>query len=263
MAAALRPWSSVPRPACWLLAASLLLQLGWRLAQQQSPPQARPLPAAPAAPVARLASLGEPLAMSKAMLLYLQAFEDQPGVSLPWRVLDYERLAGWLETAQTLDPRSRYALVAASEVYAGVADPVRVRRMLDFVAASFAADPARRWPAMAQAALVAKHQLHDLPLALSYARALRRLATGPQVPSWVREMEAFILEDMDQLDSARLVIGGLIQSGQVSDSHELAFLARRLDELADQIAAKKAKCAHGNSAPCTPAITIPAHGHLQ
>jgi hypothetical protein len=189
--------------------------------------------------VARLASLGEPLAMSKAMLLYLQSFEDQPGVSLPWRALDYERLAGWLDTAQTLDPRSQYALVAASEVYAGVADPQRARRMLAFVAASFAADPQRRWPAMAQAVLVARHQLHDLPLALGYARELRRLATGPHVPPWVREMEAFILEDMDQLDSARLVIGGLIASGQISDPHELAFLARRLEELA----AKKAKTA--------------------
>jgi len=54
------------------------------------------------------------------------------------------------------------------------------------------------------------------------------------VPAWVREMEAFILEDMDQLDSARLVIGGLIASGQISDPHELAFLARKLDALADK-----------------------------
>ena len=235
-----KPLSSVPR-ALWLaLALTLLLQLGWQLAQSIKPPQARPLPPPPSAAMARLASLGEPLAMSKAMLLHLQSFEDQAGVSLPWRALDYDRLAAWLDTAQTLDPRSRYALVAASEIYAGVADPARARRMLAFVSASFAAGPARRWPAMAQATMVAKHQLHDLPLALGYARQLRRLATGPQVPPWVREMEAFLLEDMDQLDSARLVIGGLIQSGQITDPHELAFLARRLDALASQIAAKKA-----------------------
>ncbi|MGK5019640.1 hypothetical protein [Janthinobacterium lividum] len=239
MAGAPRPWSSVPRPLCWLLAACLLLQLGWRLSQQYAPAQAQPLPAAPPAAVARLASLGEPLAMSKAMLLYLQSFEDQPGLSLPWRQLDYDRLAAWLETAQTLDPRSQSALLAASVVYAGVADPQRARRMLAFVADSFATDPQHRWPAMAQAVLVAKHQLHDLPLALVYARALRQLAAGPQVPSWVREMEAFILEDMDQLDSARLLIGGLIASGQISDPHELAFLARRLDELSK----RKAKAA--------------------
>ena len=199
MAAAQRPWTSVPRPLCWLLAACLLLQLGWRLAQQHTPAQARPLPAAPPASVARLVSLGEPLAMSKAMLLYLQSFEDQPGVILPWRELDYDRLAGWLETAQTLDPRSRYALVPPAKC-TDVADPQRARRMLAFVAASFAADP-RSAARHGAGGAGAKHQLHDLPLALSYARALRQLTTGSHVPPWVREMEAFLLEDMDQLDA--------------------------------------------------------------
>lgn len=227
-----KPLSSVPRPLWLALVLALLLQLGWQLAQRTAPPQARPLPPPPSAAMARLASLGEPLAMSKAMLLYLQSFEDQDGVSLPWRALDYDHLALWLDTAQTLDPRSRYALVAASEIYAAVADPVRARRMLAFVSASFALDPARRWPAMAQAALVAKHQLHDMPLALSLARQLRRQATGPDVPAWVRQMEAFILEDMDQFDSAQIVLGGLIASGQITDPHELAFMARKLDEIA-------------------------------
>ena len=226
-----RPLSSVPRPLWLVLALAVLLQLGWQLAQRHAAPPARPLPPAPSPALARLASLGEPLAMSKAMLLYLQSFEDQDGVSLPWRQLDYERLAGWLETAQTLDPRSRYALVAAGEVYAGVADPARARRMLAFVSASFAQDPARRWPAMAQAALLAKHQLHDLPLALTLARQLRLKTLGVDVPAWVRQMEAFILEDMDQLDSAKLLVGGLIASGQITDPHELAFMARRLEEI--------------------------------
>ena len=241
-----KPLSAVPRPLWLALVLALLLQLGWQLAQRQAPPQARPLPPPLPAAIARLASLGEPQAMSKAMLLYLQSFEDQAGVGLPWRALDYDNLALWLDTAQLLDPRSRYALVAASEVYAGAADPVRARRMLRFVSTSFAADPARRWPAMAQAALVAKHQLHDLPLALQLARQLRLQATGKDVPAWVRQMEAFVLEDMDQFESAQIVLGGLIASGQISDPHELAFMSRRLEELA---ARKK--------------ISIPGNTHLQ
>lgn len=241
-----KPLSSVPRTVWVALALTLLLQLGWQLAQRSSPPQARPLPPPPSAAMARLASLGEPLALSKTMLLYLQSFEDQAGVSLPWRAFDYDRLAAWLDTAQMLDPRSRYALVAASEIYAAVDDPARARRMLQFVSASFAADPARRWPAMAQAALIAKHQLHDLPLALTLAHQLRLQATGPDVPAWVRQMEAFVLEDMDQFDSAQIVLGGLMASGQITDPHELAFMARRLEEMA----AKKK-------------IAIPGNGHLQ
>lgn len=227
-----RPLSAVPRVLWLLLALCLLFQVLWQVSRRSATPQAQILPAPPGVAMARLASLGEPLAMARAMLLHLQSFEDQPGVSLAWRALDYDRLAGWLETAQALDPRSQYALVAAGSVYAGVADPARVRRMLRFVADSFAADPQHRWPAMAQATLTARHQLHDLALARRYARELRLHASGPGVPAWVRQMEAFILEDMDQLDSARLVLGGLIDSGQISDPNELAFMARRLDALA-------------------------------
>jgi len=238
VSAQLRPFSSVPRALWWLLALCLLLQVGWQLSQRSSTAQVQPLPAPPSVALARLASLGEPQAMARAMLLHLQAFDDQPGVSLPWRTLDYAHLTGWLATAQALDPRSQYALLAASTVYTGVADPARVRRMLRFVADSFAQDPQHRWQAMAQATLAARHQLHDLPLARSYARQLRLQATGPGVPAWVRQMEVFILEDMDELHSAQLVLGALLASGQMTDPNELAFMARRLDELAARKAAQ-------------------------
>jgi len=47
------------------------------------------------------------------------------------------------------------------------------------------------------------------------------------VPLWARQMEAFILEDMDELETARLIIGGYIQSGDVRDPGELRFLEER------------------------------------
>jgi len=44
-------------------------------------------------------------------------------------------------------------------------------------------------------------------------------------------MEIFILEDMDELETARLIIGGYIQSGSVKDPAELRFLDERLKQL--------------------------------
>jgi hypothetical protein len=131
-----------------------------------------------------------------------------------------------------LDPRGQYPLLAASTVYSAVNDPARQRLMLDLVYRAFLADPARRWPSMAQAVLQARHRLHDLPLARRYAAALRQRATGPDVPAWAREMEIFIAEDMNELDSARALIGGLIASGHITDPHELRFLAARLERIA-------------------------------
>jgi hypothetical protein len=41
----------------------------------------------------------------------------------------------------------------------------------------------------------------------------------------------FILEDMNELDSARALIGGLLRGGQITDANELKFLSGRLDRL--------------------------------
>ncbi len=237
--AALRPWSSVPRAVPLLLAAALLLQLLWQAGRPAPRAQAQALPPPPPLAALQLASLGEPAALSRATMLYVQGHDDQAGLSLAWRTLDYGRLAAWLQRALELDPRSQYPLLAASEVYAAVSDPARCRLMLEFVYARFAEDPDRRWPWLAHAALVARHRLHDLPLARRYAQAIRLRATGPGVPAWARELELFMAEDMNELDSARALIGGLLHDGLITDPHELRFLAERLERLGGPAAPKR------------------------
>ena len=231
MASTLKPISAVPRAVLAALALALLLQVLWQAAGPA--PRARPqdLPPAPSRAALRLAALGDPVALSKGLMLYVQAHDDQAGVSIAWRDMDYARVAAWLRRVQELDPRGQYPLLAASQVYGAVGDPARARLMLDFVYARFEEDPDRRWPWLAHAALVAKHRLHDLPLARRYARAIRLRATGPRVPAWARELEVFILEDMNELDAARQLIGGLLAGGQITDPHELKFLAERLEQL--------------------------------
>ncbi|WP_189442179.1 hypothetical protein, partial [Pseudoduganella dura] len=183
------------------------------------------LPAPPPAAALRLASLGDGLAAARLVMLYLHAFD----AGIPLRELDYGHVAGWLEVALALDPRSRQPLQAAAQVYAAVADPVRVRIMLGVVERAFAADPARRWPEMAQAAVIARHRLHDMALARRYARAVRLHA--PAAPPWARQLELFILQDMSELDSARAVAGALLSDGTITDPNEIRFLERRLREL--------------------------------
>jgi len=43
-------------------------------------------------------SLGEPIALAQWLTLYLQAFDNQPGVSIPFQDLDYPRVIRWLDT---------------------------------------------------------------------------------------------------------------------------------------------------------------------
>jgi hypothetical protein len=226
-----RPISSVPKPALLLLALGLGLQIAWHGSQPQRLTKAENLPQAPSLSTLRIASFGEPIALAKALMLYLQAFDNQPGISLPFRELDYGRVQDWLDRILQLDPPGQYPLLAASRLYGEVSDETRQRLMLEFVHHRFLDDPNHRWPWLAHAAVIAKHRLKDLPLARKYAQAIRVHASGSEVPRWAKQMEIFILEDMNELESAKILIGGLLQSGQISDKHEIHFLEEELNAL--------------------------------
>jgi hypothetical protein len=226
-----RPLSAVPTATWIALAATLAAQIGWRSLQGPAGATAADLPPPPSAAALHLASFGEPSALSRLAMLYLQAF-DYGGENVnPYRRLDYARLTGWLAAILALDPRGQYPLFAAARIYAEVPDEARCRTMLEFIYREFLADPDRRWPWLAHAALLAKHRLNDLPLARRYAAAIDRHTHAASVPLWARQMEIFILEDMNELEAARILLGGLLESGQIQNATEARFLRERLEEL--------------------------------
>jgi hypothetical protein len=218
-----RRLGSVPAWLWLALGAALAGQVALRAGSRPAASAAE-LGPAPSAQALRLASFGEPEALSRVAMLYLQGFELGPR-------LDYERLIAWLRALLALDPRGQYPLFAAARVYAEVPDAARARRMLEFIHEQYLLDPDQRWPWLAHAALLAKHRLRDLPLARRYAAAIDRHTTAGDVPLWARQMEVFILEDMNELEAARIVLGGLLESGKVHDADEARFLRRKLEEL--------------------------------
>jgi hypothetical protein len=217
----------VPAWVLGVLAASLAAQLAWHAGHSPLFHARESLPRAPRPEVLRLAALGEDPAAARLVMLYLQGFD--------LRGLDYHRLTGWLRDALALDPRSAYPLFAAARVFAETPDPAASRLALEFVYEAFARDPDRRWPWLAHAALLAKHRLKDLPLARRYAAAIRLETRSPDVPAWAKEMEAFILEDMNELAAAKIVLGALLEHGDLKDPNERRFLERRLQELEKRV----------------------------
>ncbi len=230
-----RPVSAVPGWIACLLAAALAIQFASHFAHRARAPSASDLPRAPSAQALQLAGLGEPAALARLAMIWLQAFDSSGDNAVPYRQLDYTRLVAWLRAILTIDPRSEYPLFAAARIYAENPDPVKARLILDFIASEFAADPNQRWPALAHATLIAKHRLRDLPLARRYAAAIRQMVTADSVPLWAKQMEVFILEDMNELEAARIVLGGLLAAGQIRDVAEQRFLQRRLEELERRI----------------------------
>jgi hypothetical protein len=47
-------------------------------------------------------------------------------------------------------------------------------------------------------------------------------------------MHIYALEDMDEVESAKILLGGLLESGAITDEHELWFLQERLKKLEEQ-----------------------------
>jgi hypothetical protein len=223
--------SAVPRMLLALLALGLAAQLALKAAAPPPKASAEELPPAPSIGALRLASFGDPVALAKALMLYLQAFDYQSGTRVPYRDLDYDRLEAWLARILELDPQGQYPLLAAARLYAEVPVDSKQRSMLEFIYREFLRDPNRRWPWLAHATVIAKHRLHDLPLARRYAHAIQQYAVAENVPLWARQMEAFILEDMNELEAARLVIGGYLQAGNIKDPAELKFLEEHLKQL--------------------------------
>ncbi|MYH70788.1 MAG: hypothetical protein F4147_12210 [Gammaproteobacteria bacterium] len=177
-----RPLSTVPLPVLAVLIASLVIQVCWSYAQPRAAATAESLPDAPDTGLLRLYGLGEPDTLAKILMLWLQAFDNQPGVSIPFARLDYARVINWLDALLDLDSRFQYPLLSASRVYTQTPDDAGKRQMLEFVHRRFLEDPDRRWPWMAHGVYVAKHRIKDLQLALKYANALRLNVSSDAAP---------------------------------------------------------------------------------
>jgi len=226
-----RPINVVPAPALALLAIGLLAQITWHGMRPVPQARAEALPAPPSLATLQVSSAGDRVGFSKALMLWLQAFDNQPGISIPFRDLDYGRVVRWLDRILSLDERADYPLLAAARLYGEVPVPDKQRQMLEFVYQQFLKDPNHRWPWLAHAVYVAKHRIRDLPLALKYADALANHATGPNVPTWAKQMNIFVLEDMGEIEAAKVLIGGLLEGGKITDPAEQRFLMDRLEQL--------------------------------
>lgn len=217
--------------AMLMLSSALLVQILFATAQAPVSTSLAALPRAPGTPVLEALSLGDTLPLAHALVLGLQSFDDQPGAHASFVDLDYDLVLSWLAVVLDLDPRGQYPLLLAAHVYSQVPDPARQRSMLDFVRARFASDPARRWPWLAHASLVARHRLRDNRLALDFASALAAQPASVPMPGWARQMAVFLHEDLREIEAARALLGGLLQSGAVQDAHEARFLMHKLQEL--------------------------------
>jgi hypothetical protein len=224
-----RSYSSVPRRVLAVFVIALTLHGALRYAEPRPSAVAADLQVALPTPALRVLSLGEPQVLSQWLMLYLQAFDNQPGISIPFASLDYARVVTWLGAALTLDGNAQYPLMMASQLYGQVPDEARQRSMCAFVHRQFLQQPDARWRWLAHCAIMARHRLKDIVLALRYAEDIAQHAG--KASGWARQMRIFLLEDMGEADRAAVLLGGLLAGNEVTDPKELHFLTEQLEKL--------------------------------
>lgn len=230
-----RPVRDVPLTVALMLVLTLALQVVWHSRQEPIVASAEDLPLPLSARTYVMSSFGEPVATAKVLNLWLQAFDNQPGISIPLHSLDYDVVTKWLDTILELDPKGHYPMLVAARVYGSVSKREKQRQMMDYIFYKFSEDPNKHWRWLAHAIIIAKHELRDMELALKYANALTEKATGPKVPYWARDMKIIVLEDMGEVQAAKILVGGLIESGEITDPYELRFLQQKIEVLEEKL----------------------------
>ena len=233
-----RPVNDVPVSVKVFLVLALALQLLWHSLQEPVVAKAESLTAPLSARAYVMSSLGEPIAAAKVLNLWLQAFDNQPGVSLSFHQLDYPLVTKWLDAILELDPEGHYPMLVAAKVYGSIKDPQKQRIMTEYIFNKFNEDPNKYWRWLAHAIITAKHEIKDDALALKYAEALAEKATGKNVPYWAKDMKIIVLEDMGEVEAAKVLVGALIESNEITDPYELRFLTNKITTLEQQLLQK-------------------------
>jgi hypothetical protein len=194
------------------------------------------VPSPPPAKLAALLTLGDEQLFYRAAAFGLQNLGDGGVRTTPLAAYDYRRLELWLCLLDRLDPQARYVPTLAGWYFGQTSEPADLRRIVAYLSAIGARDPARNWPWLAQAVHLARHRLHDLPLALGIARELAGLA-GTAAPLWVRQMPAFALAEVREREAAGDLLEAILASDPNLPDDERAFMRRLIDR---RLAAPKA-----------------------
>ena len=191
------------------------------------------VPSAPPAMLAPLLTLGDAQLFYRSAGFGLQNLGDGGGRTTPLRNYDYGRLEAWLQLLDRLDPQADYVPTLAGLYFGQTPEPADLRRIVHYLTALGARDPARHWRWLAHAVYLARHRLHDRPLALAIARHLAGLA-GAAAPLWVRQMPAFALAEVGEREAARDLLETILATEPDLAAGEVALMRDLIDRrLAD------------------------------
>lgn len=231
-----RPLRLLPRSLIAAFAILLLAQIAsHHLGRERFEAGYRPLSEPFAAAAYRGLAMGSEGLLAHLLSIRLQLHDNQAGRHFRYDLIDYDLLVDWLEQITDTYLDSEYPMLLASRIYTQTGDPARLRKLIDFIERRFEQNPQLHWRRMAEACLIAKHNLEDLDLALRLAAKLSSQPARIEMPQWARDFQFLLLSEMNEFESAIAMIQALLQSGSITDVDERRFLQEKLSEFQQKL----------------------------
>jgi hypothetical protein len=231
-----RPLLSLPRPLLFAFLLLLALQAVHHHFDRDSiETRYRALGQPFNAAIYRGLAMGSEQLFGYLLAIRLQLHDNQAGQHFRYQSIDYDLLVDWLDQISEVSKGTEYPMLLASRVYTATGDRAQLRRILEFIERRFDDDPQLHWRRLAEACVIAKHQLDDLDMALGMARKLARQPASVKMPPWARDFEFLLLADLNEVESAIAIIEAMLQSGAVHDADELHFLQAKLSDFQQKL----------------------------
>jgi tetratricopeptide (TPR) repeat protein len=205
------------------------------------------VPEVPTDRTVKALSLGDDQFYFRTHAFQIQNAGDTFGRSTALKDYDYSKLYQWWMILDSLDDVSDFVPPLVSYYFSASQNPARdVPYVVKYLEQHADRHPDQKWWWYSQAVYHAKFKLKDLDTAQRIAHKMANISKEVDAPMWVRQMEAFILEEKGEYNGACDIIINIIDNYKDIKPGELKFMMYFINERIGAMV-KADEAAHGQA----------------
>ena len=170
------------------------------------------VPKAPKQSTVNLLSLGDKQFFFRYLGFKVQNAGDSWGRFTALKDYNYKELIKWFYILNNLDGISNYPPSMAGYYYGQTQNTADTIYIIEYLREHAKTDIREKWWWLAQAVYLANHRLKDKKLALEIAYELTKVPLDVKMPMWVRQMPAFIHEQLGENEAAKKIIVNILKN---------------------------------------------------
>jgi hypothetical protein len=187
-------------------------------------PKLEIVPQVPTSTQVRAMALGDEQAYFRILALQMQMTGDTWGRFTPLKDYNYQDLQKWFYLLDELDAQSNFTPSIAAYYYSNTQRTSDVIYITEYLERHYdRGDHNKKWWWLSQAAQLANYRLKNRPLALRLAYKLANSGV-PNLPRWIQQMPAFILEKMGEYEQAMVFMREMSEHYKDFSQGEINFM---------------------------------------